>query len=95
MGRCLRRRMQGGCRAASGRGFGAFEFSDRLLADGFAAGEECRAVREGLGTVLPAEMGRMPSSLQILFRVGRPRIEPPADEIRSVGTLFRMLLLFL
>lgn len=91
--------MQGGCRAASGRGFGAFEFSDRLLADGFAAGEECRAVREGLGTVLPAEMGRMPSSLpevsQILFRIGRPEIEPPADEIRSVGALFRMLLLFL
>lgn len=85
-----------GCRpAASGRGFGAFEISDRLLADGFAAGEECRAVREGLGTLFPAEMGRMPSSLQILFRVGRPRIEPPADEIRSVGTLFRMLLLFL
>lgn len=49
--------------------------------------------------LLLAEMGRIPSSLpevsQILFRIGRPEIEPPADEIRSVGTLFRMLLLFL
>ena len=49
--------------------------------------------------LLPAEMGRIPSSLpevsQILFRIGRPEIEPPADEIRSVGALFRMLLLFL
>lgn len=49
--------------------------------------------------LLSAEMGRIPSSLpevsQILFRIGRPEIEPPADEIRSVGALFRMLLLFL
>ena len=33
-----------GCRpAASRRGFGALEISDRLLADRFAAGEGCRA----------------------------------------------------
>lgn len=48
--------------------------------------------------LLLAEMGRIPSSLpevsQILFRIGRPEIESLADEIRSVGALFRMLLLF-
>lgn len=36
-----------GCRpAASRRGFGALEISDRLLADRFAAGEGCRAAAE-------------------------------------------------
>jgi len=37
----------------------------------------------------------LPEVSQILFRIGRPEIEPLADEIRSVGALFRMLLLFL
>lgn len=50
LGRCLRRRMQGCRPAASRRGFGALEISDRLLADRFAAGEGCRAACGGFGT---------------------------------------------
>ena len=70
LGRCLRRRMQGCRPAASRRGFGALEISDRLLADRFAAGREVGRLRR-IRNLLLAEMGRIPSSLpevsQILF----------------------------